>query len=534
MVSESPATSGARSTPWVWIALLCTLLAFVPSLGNDFTSDDRHVAMGHDGSRTNEMVAVLQPIDVYFTSHYWRGTAERSRLYRPITILSFALRHWAVGDSAVAAHLINVLLHGVATLLVYLLLRGLRCAAPHAAIGAAFFGLHAIHSEVVAAVFGRAELLAFCGGAGATLLLTQSRGAPERRRWGLLWAAGAAMFVAVCSKESALLWIPFAACYSLARSWTGAATSEPPQPRGRIAWAEAAALLIPAAVFLYLRANMLAQLGPVIGWQADYTVHPIAGAPAATRILTATMVWGYGLLLTVLPFSLSADYGAAVFPIVAGITEPEAILSMMAALALAIIAAAAVWRPARRPHLFIAGAAFLGFGVITSNVLFPIGTMFAERLYYAPSLGLAALVAWIAGRIPRAHVPVGLLIAGVWLGASAIVLVDRNQVWQDNETLALHEAEHQPSSVRMRVYAAHYLTARGQSDVARHHLERAVQLDPGYVLAWQRLAELHEAHNRRDAALAAYRSALRGRPRELTAVEAGIRARVTALQTRGG
>ena len=108
------------------------------------------------------MVAELHPVERYFSVPYWHGVAERSRLYRPVTVLSFALRHEVVGDDARVAHAINLLLHGLATLLAYALVRGLGAGPRLAGVAALCFGVHAIHSEVIAAVSGRAELLAFC------------------------------------------------------------------------------------------------------------------------------------------------------------------------------------------------------------------------------------------------------------------------------------------------------------------------------------------------------------------------------------
>ena len=50
----------------------------------------------------------------------------------------------------------------------------------------------------------------------------------------------------------------------------------------------------------------------------------------------------------------------------------------------------------RHPLVFLAMACFLGFSFATSNVLFAIGTIFGERLYFTPSLGLGIFAAWIA------------------------------------------------------------------------------------------------------------------------------------------
>ena len=228
----------------------------MPSLGSDFTYDDRFVAMAHDGDHHNPMVAELHPLEDYFTSHYWRGTAEHSRLFRPVTILTYALRHHLVGDNAAVAHAINLLLHVLATALVYGLVRGLQASHGLAALSALVFGLHAIHTEAVLAVSGRAELLAFCGGASALLLLARARTVRGPLKLPCWVAAAACLFVALGAKESALAWVPFAVCYGLARRWSNHGDSRGASRR-RVSWArpillaEFAAVAAPTAVFLW-------------------------------------------------------------------------------------------------------------------------------------------------------------------------------------------------------------------------------------------------------------------------------------------
>lgn len=518
----------ARPFPWLFAVLLVTFAVFAPSIGNGFTYDDPWVAMGHDGNRPNEMVGELQPLSEYFTSHYWRGTSDTGNLYRPLTILSFALRHAVAGDNAQAAHLINVLLHVLATALVCTLVRGLRQPPRVAAFAALVFGLHAIHSEVVAAVVGRAELLAFCFGATGALAWTRSHGRTGIARAGWLGTAAASLFLAFSSKESALAWLPVIGCYGLARRWVHPPDALPQRTRAALA-VDAAVLAAPALVFLALRAQMLASM-PDATWHTEFIVNPLFDAPAQTRILTATTAWGFGLALTLFPWFLSADWGWAVLPVVDSFTEPAALLTLLAATALLGTLGAGLWRAPRRPLLFFGIATFFGTSILASNLVAPIGTLFAERLYYTPSLALAFVAAAVATRLRPEHLPVALLLAGTWLGASASEILERNGVWRDTQTLVLHEAREQPSSVRMRSHAALILLGRGDTSGAITHLEHAVDLDPGFVNGWHRLGDLYAARDDSVQARACYRAALAGRHAELAgAVEPEIRSKLDAL-----
>ena len=75
------------------LVLLVTFAAYVPSLGNGYAMDDRLVAMGMNAGRKNAMIHELRSVAEYFRSHYWKGSVEEDRLYRPVTVWSYALVH---------------------------------------------------------------------------------------------------------------------------------------------------------------------------------------------------------------------------------------------------------------------------------------------------------------------------------------------------------------------------------------------------------------------------------------------------------
>lgn len=467
----------------LWLAAICAavFLAYAPSLRNGFAMDDRLVAMGiNDAGQPHPMVHELAPLGDYFRAPYWKGVDENDRLYRPLTILSFALRHHGFGDDPFPEHLLNLVLHLGAVLLVHAILRALGAGDVPALLGALVFGLHAIHSEVVATVVGRSELLAFDFGGLGLLAFLRARSAP--RAPAMLWLAASAvcLFAAFCSKESALAWLPFLVVFEAAVLWRGGAPIAPRQLGGSLLRALLCGLP-PLALFLALRAAMIAAR-PGAPEPILFLVNPIADAEATVRVLTAVVVQGFALLLTLFPFRLACDYGAMVLPVVTAATDLR-FLAVATAL-LAVLAGGLVVRR-RHPLLFLAVATFFGFLFITSNVPFPIGTIFGERLCYAPSLLCAFVVAWCFGRYGT---PAAWFVLGLWLGASTLTILERNPVWRDDETLFLHEVQAQPRSVRMQTCAANVRANRGEAATAERHLRLATELDPENALAWNNLA----------------------------------------------
>jgi hypothetical protein len=108
----------------------------------------------------NPWVHSLGHLPEIFTSTVWAGSGMETYLYRPLALVSYALNHLISGLRPWSYHLVNVGLHALASILVVRVGRmwGLSMAA--AGVGGILFAVHPAHVEVVAAVFGRKDLLA--------------------------------------------------------------------------------------------------------------------------------------------------------------------------------------------------------------------------------------------------------------------------------------------------------------------------------------------------------------------------------------
>lgn len=492
------------------LVLACAFALFAPSLGNRFALDDRLVAMSvRDDGSANEMVGQLQPLTTYFTSNYWRGFLDQDILFRPVTVLSYALVYVAIGQhlggeagEARPQHALNVLLHLLAVWLVYRLARGVRMPRASALVAAVIFAVHAIHSEVVAGVVGRAELLGFAFGALAALAFLPAK---TTRGWraGRLVGSALALFLAMSAKESAVAWIPFLLVAVVVRELQGGANAGVGLGRllaGHVGrWLAVAAL--PLAVFWVLRAAMIAGAGAdAVAW-GDALVRATPGATFGNAVVQ----WAYALRACLLPTHLAADWGPMVFAPVPSAAAPSALASL-GALTLVLGVALVWWR--RRPILFAAAATWFGHSFLVSNVPFRIGTDYAERLYYAPSLGAAFLGAWAASVWPRSRRWLGLALLGAWTAWNSWLLLQRNPVWRDNESLLRHEVTHQPRSARMHLSWAGQLEKRGELDAIPPHLETFLTMYPENAAAWSHLGTVHARLGRAAEALRCFQRAV--------------------------
>jgi protein O-mannosyl-transferase len=154
-----------------WLAAIAiailTFAVFAPTLTYGFVYDD--YAQIVETKQLNSW----RMIPTYFTGHVWKWKApnEKGVYYRPVFLLWLLLNQSLFGLSAPMWHLTNILVHVLATVLVYALAREITGDTLTATITGLFFGLHPAHIESVAwasgitdpllAVFLFASLLLF-------------------------------------------------------------------------------------------------------------------------------------------------------------------------------------------------------------------------------------------------------------------------------------------------------------------------------------------------------------------------------------
>lgn len=413
-------------------------------------------------------------------------------LYRPLTIATFAADHAWFGWQAWWFHAVNVVLHVAVTVLVALL--GLRLFARRPAIawlGALLFAVHPLHTEAVTGLVGRAELLAALFGLGALLAAVRAQEHAAdwpRRAW--MAVALVSFTAALLCKESAITVVPLVFLLRSAfasKRWSVGFARE----FRSLDWV---GFLACAAAVFCLRAIVLAAAG-----DADGAVDPVdnilASTPAWQRVATALAIqWDY-FSQFVFPLVLSADYSYPQVPPV------ESFLNFrtMAGLGLLVCTVAGAARSGSSLG-FVLVFPWVAFS-ITSNLLFPIGTVRGERLAYLPSVGwcwwMAGLLVWAANYVRPAIVAV--LVAGL-VGVYGARTYWRNFDWFDQGTLFSRTVRDAPYSAKAQKNHAVSLRDAGRLHEALAAYERAWNLYPfeegiafGTGEVHDRLGRVHEA-----------------------------------------
>jgi tetratricopeptide (TPR) repeat protein len=496
--------SAARLRPsWALLLAGACVLSYANGLTGDFTYDDKAIVRDNFRLRSADRVGDI------FTTQYFGGPRGTGTAYRPILLLSFAVQWWIHGSAPVPFHVVNVLLHVVATLLVAILF--LRVGVPPpAAVGAALlFAVHPLHVEAVTSIVGRGETLSAVFVLTCVRLALRWADGGKRRRWAL---AGAlyAYLLGNLTKESAVV-APVLVFLFLAWSAEGGLF-----PRLLRAWRRGLAFYVGSAIVLLgVFAARAAILGGALKSRNTGIFeleNPLAPLSPLVRSANAAAIFFRYLGRLVLPVRLSADESAWSLLVL----KPHDLLFFAAPALLAALCGAAVWR-LRDRSVPAVGFLFLVLAALpASNLLFPTGTIFAERLMYLPSAGFcliaATAVLGAAGRF--AEVPLARLAA---LAALAIAFagrtVIRNPVWDGDLALFANLVRESPASAKAHYDYAYASAEAGQTRRALEHYARATDIFPRYWDAWAGQGRMRRALGDLEGAEEDYAESLRRNPR---------------------
>jgi tetratricopeptide (TPR) repeat protein len=437
--------------------LVCLLAAaaYLNTVGNAFVYDDAHVITG------NRYVRGLDQIPKIFGTNYWHDYG-RSNLYRPVTIATLALNHAVGGLDPAGYHVVNIALHALASWLVWALARRILPGLAAPLVAGLVFAVHPIHAEAVAPAFGRSEILAAAGVLAALVLHADRYRRGPWAPWGPRALGALAFAAAALSKESAFLLLPLLLLLDAARR---------ERPWRRLG--DYAGYVVAAALVFAARSAVLSGGADPV----QFGDNPLIAATARERIMTAVVVLGRYLGLLVWPGRLSVDYSYRQIPTVTRPQDPAFLLSAGLLLALLL---AGVLCLRRRPHIAFAILFFFAAFASTANVLFPIGTIMAERLAYLPSVSVCLLAgAGISALGPRGTrrgrlgtAALAFLAVGL-LGART---VDRNRDWRNDRTLFESAARVSPESFKVHAILGEFHMADRDWESAKAALHRSIEL----------------------------------------------------------
>ena len=508
--------------PIIILAVVSVAL-YINTLYNDYALDDSMVLIRN--SFTQEGVNGIGDIFKYDTfTGFWvfndstrtveQIVKEKKLLaggrYRPLSLATFALEIELFGDDfrdengvyvgkgcPVINHAMNIVYYMLTVILLYIILarlfpRSITTASQHLKkvlfgddkswwcsipfIASLLFAFHPIHTEVVANVKGRDEILTLLGSLAA---LWCSIKYIDSKKWHYLVLSGLALLCGLFSKENAIVFlalIPLTLFY-----FTNAK------------WKEIGKVMIPLAIASVV---FLAVRGMVLGWEHSEQTKELMNDP----FINMTFSEKYGTIFVTLlmyikllfiPHPLTYDYYPWQIP-KTELSDGMAIISLTIYLALGAYATFGIIRKLSRDLEYrntirqgedIASYSIWFFLIPLApvcNLIFPVGTLMNERFVFISSIGFCLIIAWFfAYFIPNLlrNIPTAEKIISASSGIVCIIVlclfslktIIRNPDWENDTVLFTHDVEISSESAKGNCAAGGRTLERAQTKAIKEN-----------------------------------------------------------------
>ena len=473
-----------------------------------------------------------------FANVAWSLTAVHSANWHPLTWMSHMLDCSLYGLEPGGHHVTNVLLHALATVLLFFALRTMTGAPGRSAFVAALFALHPRNVESVAWISERKDVLSavfWTGAMWAHAAYAQRSTLPRYLAVALLLGLGLLAKPMVVTLPAALLLLDLWPLRRVRLAGIGDdATTDVRTP---------APLAVPAVVREYAPLFAIALAAAIVTFLAQRSsgaVATLAALPLGFRLQNAIVTYAGYLWSLLWPTQLAVFYPYRTLPLA----------EVAAAMAVLIALTALAWRTRRaQPYLLVGWLWYLGTLVPVIGIVKAGDQAMADRFTYLPAIGIFLAATWAIAdaasrdsRARRALVPAAVLVAiacllttrrqvehwrdSVTLFRHALAVTSRNHLAELNLAAALVERgdvaaglEHaraaqalRPDDVKVLATLGTALARSGHGDEAESAYRRALQSDPDSVLAWLGMAVLHAEREQWADAERAYAEVLRREP----------------------
>jgi protein O-mannosyl-transferase len=556
--SVKPYNARKANRYFVFFFFILAWVLYANATWNKFAIDDELVT-GPENSVVSQGLKALPTIFSNFYVSKTGNIGSQNTDYRPIVKLTFALEYQLWGEKPGVSHGINVLIYFLLSTLLFFvlkrLLRNYNILFPF--LITVLFMVHPIHSEVVASLKNRDEMLAFICGLGSLYYMLKY---VEEKKTRFVVYSVLVFCIGYLSKSSIspfLILIPLVIYFF---------TDTPVKK------------ILP--VFLFILAGvLLAYFVPRFFLHSTQRVNYYIENPLYfeksfwLRLGTGFMSLLFYLKMLVYPYPLIYYYGYNTIPITT-LWNPLAALSFLIYLVLFIYAV----RKIREKSLLSFAILFYMIAIsMYSNILAPVVGIVAERFLFVGSVGFCIALVYVIFRIFRTQ-PKSLTIEltdrikiltiiFLLIIPSTYMVIKRNRAWRNSFDLATTDLRHSKKSAKVNiqyagllmnkiynanpedqlnmvqqftpvitkyyrrgidVYPANYqalndlasvyVNFANKPDSSGIYLRKAIAMEPDLQPAWVNLGLVYRKLHKYDSAMYCYQRILKKNPKELKAL----------------
>lgn len=510
--------SWARSVVGI-LALLC----FANSYDGDFVFDDAEAIINNKDLREDT------PFGDLWAHDFW-GTKLHSNVshksYRPLTVITFRINYYfAGGYHPMGFHVVNIILHSIVSVLMFDVFstlfngisyrcRGRKINRAHKAslLASLLFAVHPVHTECVAGVVGRADLL--CAIFFVLSFLSYSKAFPENHKEGTPFSASCVLLsvllsaVAMLCKEQGITVLGVNAVFDafmickvsvLEIINKGLHRNKVPETTGLWKRGFLSRMFILAsggATVLYIRWRIMGT-GPPSFTDVD---NPASFADSIfVRVTNYNYYYSLNAWLLLCPWWLCFDWSMGCVPLIKSFCDWR----IMALVALWFCLIGLIWQAlcSEEPHrrrVLTMGLGFLAIPFLpASNLFFRVGFVVAERVIYLPSVGYCILFTYGCIMLSK-QVRSKKLIAAVIIGLLSINVmrcIVRSNQWRSEEQLFRNALTVCPLNAKVHYNVGKNLADKGNQTAAIKYYREAVRLNSKYVHAMNNLGNILKERN---------------------------------------
>jgi Tfp pilus assembly protein PilF len=496
MSKKSPVIPGANTSSRNYYILIAAVgfLLYANTLKHGFVLDDVAVIQNN-----RFVTAGVKGIPDILTTFYWEGYwNSNAGLYRPLSLISFAIEYQLSPANPFIHHLFNVLYYALTCCLLFEFLCRVfnKTDRRFFLFAVLLFIVHPIHTEVVANIKSRDELFSLLF---FLLCCRQLYVLPDNGKKRLIFSS-LFFLLALLSKEGAIAFIPVIFLIDYLDE-----KNIPALIKKR-----AALLATTAAWFAWHQYIITSSSSPRITY--TYSDNSLfASSSLLDQKATAFGMFARYIIKSFYPYTLSYDYSFNEIPIISFMSVP--------ALCGLILFGALIWLAFKtlktNPLISFCLAMIVLPLMLTGNLFFNIGATMADRFLFIPTIGSCILICWCVFKIfkidvsAKAPAPVEYILAAVFLLFS-VKSFTRNKDWKDDFTLFKTDVHHAPGSARTHFNNALVFEKTITNDPTRAQKEYEVCLgiDPYYHDAILNLGNIYMKQANYTAAIKLYHTDL--------------------------
>lgn len=460
-----------------------------------------------------------------FKVDFWHFSKLPLGYYRPMALVTFAMEHQFFGSSPHISHVINGLLYAFTGFMLVLCLQELfsqyKTIIPF--LVALIFIAHPIHTEVVANVKSRDEILSFLGIISCLFLMLRHE---HEKGYKYIILSLIIYYFSFLSKETSITFLAILpASFYFFRERT------------------IAQCIMKTLPFLAVMILFYFQKKQVLGEIPDYAFLEINNYPyTGNEFASSMVVFLVGLKLLFIPYILRYDYSYNAIPI-STFSDPLAIMGLIVFIAL--IGLSSIGFLKRQDWSY--GLIFLLVSFIPGLAFIWLrGGIFAERFLYYSVLGMSILFVFGIAKLFKLELKHAEENNSTWsfkhlfqemvqykiLTASAIIIflafsfktIARNPAWKDNATLFATDIGHNPNSAQNNKHHANEMleSAMKLKDTVKRNLifdealvyyKKALEINPRFGEVYGDLGRGYsEIRNNLDSSIFFYKACLQATP----------------------